>query len=503
MAVGQYDNIGQEDADDNRVNEAPRLENSTVTLKGFYDYSDTGQLQLRVTQIKSDVHGGFMSDNYNAVLQDSDEISFVGGNVNNLYTGGALGTIEYILTEREEFTAQWLQQMSERTNVNITASYAKHVQDSVYEGFDYHNEVPSVYGGVKVNYSIGEHLLTTGLSIKTEELESDSVMVESDPDLIPDSYDYANQALFLQDSWRMAPGVELILALRADKITVDWTGNTARGDEIDETILAPRAHLRWEHTDTVVSRFSFGRGYRAPLTFFESEHGILEEGFNVAISELEDSWSGGYTLSYQDVLWAGSVGVHYTTVENLAMIDSDNYNRPTLVNSDETGDVTAFDLSGSYKATDWMALGATYEHYFMSDEYKATFGIAPVEERVGISLDIDKSGWAFTANAYWIGSRDLTDYGYEGFNIYNETTGVASGLKTTKAPSYTEIDMKLSRQIGKHLNVYAGAKNLLDYTQAGDEDSPLFYDAEGGYDVGYIYGPLRGRVVYAGVKTTF
>ncbi len=503
LAVGQYDNIGQEDADDNLVNEAPRLENSTVTLKAFYDYSDTGQLQFRVTKIKSDVHGGYMSDNYYAVLQDIGDPAFEDGDLNKKYTGAALGTSEYILTEREEFTGQWIQQISDRTNITVIGSFAKHIQDSVYEGFDYHNEVPSVYGSVKVNYSAGSHLLTGGVTIKTEELDTDSVMVDSDPDLIPDDYDYANQALFLQDSWRMAPGVELILALRADKITVDWTGNTAKEDEIDETILAPRAHLRWDHTDALVSRFSFGRGYRAPLTFFESEHGILEEGFNVAISELEDSWSYGYTLSYQDVLWAGSVGVHYTTVDNLAMIDSDNYDRPTLVNSDESGDVTAFDVSGSYKVTDWMALGATYEHYVMSDEYKATFGIAPIEERVGISLDIDKAGWDFVTNAYWIGSRDLTDYGYEGYDVFNEETGEASGLKSSKASSYCTIDMKLSRQLGKHFDFYVGVKNLTDYTQAGDEESPLFFDAEGGYDVGYIYGPLRGRSFYAGLKTTF
>jgi outer membrane receptor protein involved in Fe transport len=185
------------------------------------------------------------------------------------------------------------------------------------------------------------------------------------------------------------------------------------------------------------------------------------------------------------------------------MIDTDTYDRPTLVNSEETGDVTAFDLSGSYKMTDWMVASLTYENYMMSDEYKATFGVAPIEERVGFSVDIDKNGWDFVANAYWIGSRDLTEYGYEGYDVYNEDTGEASGLKSSEAPSYMTLDMKLSKQVGKHLNFYVGAKNLTDYTQAGDEESPLFFDAEGGYDVGYIYGPLRGRTIYLGLKTTF
>jgi outer membrane receptor protein involved in Fe transport len=87
--------------------------------------------------------------------------------------------------------------------------------------------------------------------------------------------------------------------------------------------------------------------------------------------------------------------------------------------------------------------------------------------------------------------------------VYNEDTGEASGLKSGEAPSYVTVDMKLSKRVGEHLNFYVGAKNLTDYTQAGDEESPLFFDDEGGYDVGYIYAPLRGRTIYAGVKTTF
>jgi hypothetical protein len=36
-----------------------------------------------------------------------------------------------------------------------------------------------------------------------------------------------------------------------------------------------------------------------------------------------------------------------------------------------------------------------------------------------------------------------------------------------------------------------------------DEESPLFYGPEGGFDVVHVYAPLRGRVAYAGVKASF
>lgn len=503
LGIAQYDNIDQEDADDNKVNETPDLENYTFSLKGFYDMTDSDQFQFRATKIRSDVHGGYMSENYEAVRQDPGDPAFVGGNVNNRYIGAKLGTSEYILTEREEFSGKWLHQLSDPLNFSISMAYAKHSQDSVYEGFDYDNEVPSYYGNAKVNYLMGNHLFTGGISGRYEELRADSVEVDSNPELVSDDYDYSDYGIFIQDSWQIIPGMELTVALRVDKIQVDWKDQIEEDDEIDETILAPRLHFRWAHTPSLTSRVSFGRGYRAPLTFFESDHGILEEGFNVNITDLEKSWGGGYTISYADEKWAASCGINYTQVENLATIDTDNYARPTLVNSDEKGEVTAFDIQGSYKVTEWLSIGAGYENFFMSDEYKKTFGIAPIEQRVSLSLDVAKSGWMFTTNAYWVGSRDLEDYGYEGYNTYNEATGEVSGLKTIDAPDYWQIDMRLAKELGQYLSFYAGVKNLLDYTQAGDEDSPLFYDAEGGYDVGYIYGPLRGRTAYAGLKVTF
>ncbi len=50
------------------------------------------------------------------------------------------------------------------------------------------------------------------------------------------------------------------------------------------------------------------------------------------------------------------------------------------------------------------------------------------------------------------------------------------------------------------MNVYAGVSNLFEYTQIDEGKTPLFYDADGNFDVGYIYGPLHGREFYAGIE---
>jgi outer membrane receptor protein involved in Fe transport len=261
--------------------------------------------------------------------------------------------------------------------------------------------------------------------------------------------------------------------------------------------------MRYNHNDNFTSRLSAGRGYRAPLAFFETDHGVLDAGagFNVEIDELEKSTSVGYALRYENPRLTGTLSTAWTQVENLAMLEEID-GVPTLLNADEDGTVITTDLVVGYQLSPVWNLGASFENFDFDDDYKSTFGIAPVEQRIRFSAEYARSGWIVSPSVTWIGSRDLDDYGYEGWNDQDDV-GEDSEKKDTDAPSYYTVDLKVSKDLNKTFTGYLGVNNLFDYTQAGDEDSPLFYDADGGYDVGYIYGPLRGRVMYAGFKAKF
>jgi outer membrane receptor protein involved in Fe transport len=129
--------------------------------------------------------------------------------------------------------------------------------------------------------------------------------------------------------------------------------------------------------------------------------------------------------------------------------------------------------------------------------------LAPVEQRARLSADYDYSGWDLYGEATWVGARNLAQYGYIGYDVSNGATpATVSSLKNQTAPSYVTVDMKISKKINKNFTLYAGAKNLFDFVQT-DVQSPLFYDASGGFDTSYVWGPLRGRTVYAGIKATF
>jgi len=507
--TAQTDAHEQIDADDNKVNESPRLANDNLILRLSQDLSAADNVILRLALVQSEIFGGPMTVNgIGRVLAGFDGVPsdqlFVGDDVRERYIGKPWETTEWIDTTRHEASASWLHEMSERWNVVTAATFASHEQDSFYEGFDYYAEDDMVHADVRFNFVVNDrHHLVFGADTRLEEMRSKSVAGDASPNYVSDSFDYDVYGVYAQDTWTPNDRLEVAFALRVDTLKADFVDPAKPGTEIDETVFAPRLDVRLRHDDEWTSRLSVGRGYRAPLSFFESDHGILDagDGFAIDIDDLELSLSATYTLSYEGERLTASGSLAYTSVENLAALDETPDGVPLLTQLDDRASVAVADLSLGYKFGDDLTLSLTLEHFEYNDAFKSSFGIAPIEDRAMLSADYSfdyLGGWQLFASATWIGSRNLEDYGYEGWNI-------AGGLapKPVDAPSYVTADVRAEHEFNDRWSVYFGATNLFDYTQVVDEDTPLFWNADDQFDVGYIYGPLRGREAYLGFTAKF
>lgn len=520
--VAQYDDRDQFDADNNKVNEAPLQENRSLTARVSQDVTDTDNLVLRLANIQSEIFGGPMlgstfadgtaSSIGNVLSGFDDQFSepqqlFEDGDVRKPFTGKAWETTEWIKTERNEASLAWLKEFSNDWNMHLATSYAEHKQDSFYEGFDYTAEDKMWFFDARFNYLLSENqLLTFGADLRTEEMRSHSRTGSANPDYASDSFEYDVKGIYLQDTWQATDALEVAMALRYDTITADFTDPKKPGTELDESILSPRLDIRLRHNDEWTSRVSAGRGYRAPLSFFETDHGILDGslGFDIDIDELERSNSASYALSYEGEKLTSTASIAWTEVEHLAALTTNDHGIPLLTQLDEKATVITSDIAFGYRLTEDMTLSLTAEHFDYDSVFKSSYAVAPIEERVTLSLDWDVNDWEFFANLVWVGSRDLSEYGYDGYNRLDANGQVdLDSKKTTDAPAYLTLDLRVSYEINEYMSLYSGVSNLFDYTQAGDEETPLFYDAEGAFDVGYIYGPLRGREIYAGMKLTF
>lgn len=524
--IGQYDVRDQFDADDNLVSESPFMENSNYTARISHDLGSSDNVTMRYSRVNSEVFGGpVLGKNFadgkassiGAVISRYDDVGtdtqnlFIDGNVNNAFIGKAWETSEWIETEREELALSWLHELGPKWNMTLSASYAEHLQDSFYEGFDYFADDEMLFLDAQFTWFINSsHLLTFGLDNRTEEMRSDSFAGQQSTDYVSDSFDYDVQGMYIQDRWQVNDNFDAAIAVRFDQIEADFKDPSKPGVEIDKSIISPRIDLRYMHNYQWTSRLSSGRGYRAPLSFFETDHGLLDSGtgFVVDVDELERSISATYALSYEADPLNATLSLAHTEVENLAALDETENGVPLLTQVAGKAGVSAVDLAMSYNLTDTLDLSMILESFNYDEAFRSSYTSAPIEQRVTLSMDWDINGWDLFTNLVWFGSRNLNEYGYEAVNsVSSNGEVIVDSSKTTNAPSFMTFDFRVTRDLGSTISLYFGASNLFDYTQANDEDSPLmFAEGDGGigeYDVAYIFGPLRGREAYAGFKYSF
>ena len=503
--VAQFDRHDKVDGDNNGVGEAPLQDNKNLILRLNSDLTESDNIVVRTAFIDSEIFGGPMAVNdIDALLRDYDGVPsaelFENGDVRQTFVGKPWETAEWIETQRVEASATWLHEFSGRYNWMISAGYSEHDQDSFYEGFDYAAVDELVYLDFRNNFVINDdHLLTFGIDRRDEQMRSNSVAGNESANYIEDSFDYDVIGAYIQDTWYVTDALDVSLAVRLDSVEADFVAVEKPGTEIDRTVIAPRVDARLRHNDTWSSRFSVGRGYRAPLSFFETDHGILDagDGFAIDIDRLEQSLSTTYALSYEGERLTSTVSFAYTQVDDLAAMDETDEGVPLLTQLDERASVLASDFALSYKISETLTVAGTIERFDYDDVFRSSYAIAPVEERITTTVDYLGESWHFFMTAIWVGERDLSRYGYEGFDIFDTSP------KSTTAESYVTVDFKLTRDLNDSVSMYVGAFNLFDETQVKRSQTPLFWDADGGYDVAYIYGPLRGRELYAGAQVRF
>jgi outer membrane receptor for ferrienterochelin and colicins len=507
--TGQHDSRAQYDEDNNGVSETPFLRNNSLIARLSHDLSEQTNTVFRIGTVSSEVFGGpvlgkqiaSISSALDSFDDEPSEQLFAGNNINQRYIGKPWQTSEWVKTERTDAYNKWLHEISQDWSLEASVSYASHWQDSFYSGIDYQADNDMLYGRLQLDQQATPTIrLTWGLDARDEQMRSETEALSSVPAFVSDSFDYRTSGLYSQLYWQPSEQLDLALALRFDQVRADFVDAKKPGTEIDQQVLAPRFDLRYYHNENWTSRWSAGRGYRAPLSFFESEHGILdaEKGFLIDIAELEQSLSANYALSFESDLFNATLSHAYTRVKHLTSLEETPEGTPVLSQLTVPAVVRTTDLALSWQLTEQLKFSASAEYFGYDDNFRSSYAIAPVEQRASLDLDYHLEQLEIHLAWVWFGSRDLTQYNYSGFD-----DAAATIAKPLQAPAYGQLDTKIQWQWLDTVQLYVGGTNLLNFTQTRKHSSPLMFDSNGGYDVAYIFGQLQGRSVYAGARFTF
>ena len=481
-------------------------ESALARINGWLGKNDKLAWNLQYVHSYNEVFGASTTTNFHgATLGTPDSLAtqmFVGGNVNNKFIGNPIDILEWIETKRDQITGTLTLFTSKNSSLQFHGGFANQTQGSTYEdGADYSNKDNTVATDLRWQTSVGAHTFTLGGDYNTETLRSQSYYYYTVLGITPDSYDSYYGGAYVQDAWDLGHDRELDVAVRADKIHDNWIDKP--NSIIDKFIVAPRANFKWGFNEDLTLRLSGGLGWRSPLTFFELDHGLLNNGFDIGVTELEKGWGSGGSLSWTPGLWTFTGSMYATWLTGLEYVGSNpdpTITRPLLLSDSTKMFFLDMDFQADRIVNKWLELGVGIAHQDIPNSFKADELVAAQETEVNGRISITTKPITFSSDVEWVASRNLLPYGYGGqYSQYVDD--VASDPKLTTAPSYFVVNAKADYHLTSHWEIYVGAENLFNYTQAGSaHDEPHYFDQYGNFNTSHIWGPLRGRQMYAGIR---
>lgn len=413
------------------------------------------------------------------------------------YQAGRGGLAEIIFTKR----TQWIGSAERKTDSEkwrFALGIATHKQDSFYEFSDYVAKQRQYFAEASYQVYLKNWNITAGLNYRYEDLASHGYSAANGLAVHGvDNYVYRTPAIYLQANGHLLDDtLEVNASLRYDR------HNQFGG------ITSPRLNLLYRHNDAWSSRLSLGTGFRAPTSFFEQDHGILDDVQIVrVVNKVEQSRNLSYTLNYTDDRLNVSPAYHYTRIDNMALLAPNQPNPDgsastvTLFSSATTPVIVqGLNVNASYQLSPLMnlAFGAELFHY----QFEAgTLSFARPTAKAYFGLDYTGEKWDLSSKLVWTGSQNLRKFHDDGSGA-QERYNLDGSPKLDKSPAFFTLDMRSEYAFNTHLSAYLGVDNVLDYKQI-DHENMLWIDAQGGLDTTHIWGPNRGRFIYAGIQLRF
>lgn len=507
------------DLDGNGIAELPRQNTQSFFAKLDTHYSDTSYTTYRFSIGQLDTIGGTMNRNRLTgpqALADDPSSHFINRDVRNRYTGDENKITDNVRVDRYEGAIQHIEGISEALQLKFAVGGAIQNQRSIYShGYDYDNDDELYTGLIEAQWAASaNHLLTFQIDAKNQRMASRSIVLfQGGLNLPKDSFEYASLGGSIQDTWIVSEKLELASSLRFDQIRTHWK---ELGRTIDQPVFAPRILAKYSHSSEIASRLSYGLGYRSPLTLFESQHGTDHYGFIVDITDIERAHSVVYSLAGQFHDDFFEVGAHFTEIENMAYgLDRADENKATIFrNAQDPYLISVVDFSYGHRFSEKFSIETLAEFFNYPTGYKEKLPVAALENRFSVVANYTIGAWTIENRLTAVGERDLRPYRYyRHFNVASvgqdindiDNFGIlkASEQKLQKAPWFATFDFSLKRDIAPGWQIGINVINAFNYTQTGHGDSPTTWHVHGDHyhlDNFHIWGPLRGRQVFASLR---
>jgi outer membrane receptor for ferrienterochelin and colicins len=274
--------------------------------------------------------------------------------------------------------------------------------------------------------------------------------------------------------------------------------------------FTPRLHVRYNPWEKGVIRFSAGRGIRSANVFAENQQlfgssrnfEIVNTGGKIYGLNPEIAWNYGISFNQKFVLFNrnGDFGFDFFRTDFQNQVVVDLYQGPQQVvfyNLNGKSFANSLQLEFNYQLAEHLIMRSAYKYYDIQTDYQYETSERPLQAKHRFFGNVeyqthlfdDGKQWKFDFTINWLGRQRLPN------TISN--SGIDSMLDYS--PSFTVMNMQISRVFSSTFEVYVGGENIGNYKQ---EKAILGSTNPFGttFDTSIIYAPIFGKMYYAGLR---
>lgn len=484
--------------------------NASTVLR--YKFNSSTQIQMRFSFLNENRLGGAANGSLLEIQSDFNP----NANPTKGESFGRRALSEAIITSRFGGGLKLVHRPNQWMTMTTSLSALKHNQDSDYEGDIYVGEQLMFFAQQAFQFNIlNRVLLQTGLSYRYDGLTENRALSE---------YQYHMPGIYLQAEWLVTRWLELVGGFRYDY-------HNTFGH-----VPTPRIAFKISPVKVLTFRGVWGTGFRAPSTFYEYAHGARPQGYQLLnqANRPETSMSANLSATYNPGKWLS------LTLEGAwnRITDPITFEVVSAASGKaKEGDVRVYNSKGELQVfsvevqaqsnpLSWLQLNASYGFYEYINQDVLVSAAPKHHITFGFDLRIPKvqTRISFTGEIFL--PMDLKSIYGEGYNIkgtpslerwLDPKNADTSNSKITTSPTYGLLNLKIEQDLASilrlfkirgpaNVSIYFGIDNLLDFHQS-DIDGPIFFPAgkdgkSKPADITYIWGPMRGRFFYAGIKVS-
>lgn len=507
MVFGQKRHRSAYDHDGDGFSEVPVLDSRTLGFRSFLKTGTYSKITFEYHNMDEYRRGGDR-------LDKPPHEAYIAEQVETAIDAGSIRYDMFSPDSRHRFSVYGAGQLTDRKSYYGGGDPVGELtgNETPEEIANYNNRMKS-YGKTKdITYSLGGQYsynfdrllfmpseLTAGVEYTYDDLSD-----KSGYRIEPIDQNIHVKSLYAQNEWKNDEWSFLIGA-RLDKHSL-----------LKNAVFSPRANVRYNPTENINIRLSYGQGFRAPQLFDEDLHVDIAGGAHIVSQRdpnLKEEKSHSVSASVDSYHRFGSTEMNfmvegfYTKLINpftpVSEEQEDGTIIKTIVNASGAKVYGVnMEIRGAYASLIELQLGATFQKSLYDEARKWSGGdeddeVKP-EKRMMRTPDI-YGYFVATLTPFKRFSTNLNAT-YTGNMLVPHEAGVIEKNRTEKTPSFFDLSWKTAYEIpffkGMSLEINAGIQNIFNSYQKDFDKGPDRASS-------YIYGPALPRSYYAGVKLSF